>query len=95
MANPTLPKSGWSLLKIPSPPAPSVYKAYEAIMQSLEYLALLDADLDTLMIIAHDGTVPSVVEEFQRTVNGWKEKGWKYKLMWRFLEKNGSSWRFG
>ncbi|KAK0184147.1 beta-lactamase-like protein [Armillaria mellea] len=83
------------LLKIPPPPAPSVYKDYEATMQSLERLARLDADPDVLMIIAHDGTAPDVVEEFPRTVNGWKEKGWKEKLMWRFLEKDGAGWRFG
>ncbi|KAK0207242.1 hypothetical protein IW262DRAFT_1536752 [Armillaria fumosa] len=83
------------LLKIPPPPAPSVYKDYEATMRSLKRLARLDADPDVLMIIAHDSTAPGVVEEFPRTINEWKEKGWKDKLMWRFLEKDGGGWRFG
>ncbi|KAK0194763.1 hypothetical protein F5146DRAFT_974101 [Armillaria mellea] len=83
------------LLKIPPLPAPLVYKDYEATMQSLERLAWLNANPDVLMIIAHDGTVPDVVEEFPRTVNGWKEKGWKEKVMWRFLEKDDGGWRFG
>ncbi|SJL15157.1 uncharacterized protein ARMOST_18642 [Armillaria ostoyae] len=77
------------LLKIPPPPAPLVCKDYEAMMWSLERLAQLDADLTVLMVIVHDGTVPGVMEEFLQTVNGWKEKGWKDKLMWRFLEKDG------
>lgn len=64
-------------------------------MRSLKRLAQLDADPDVLTIIAHDGTVPGVVEEFPETINGWKEKGWKDKLMWRFLEKDGGGWRFG
>ncbi|KAK0468557.1 beta-lactamase-like protein [Armillaria novae-zelandiae] len=83
------------LLKIPPPPAPSVYRDYEATIQSLKRLARLDADPDVLMIIAHDGTASSVVEEFPGTINEWKEKGWKNKLMWRFLEKDGGGWRFG
>ncbi len=92
---PTSPKSSEPLLKIPPPPAPSVYKDYEATMRSLGHLVRLDADPDVLMVIAHDGTAPGVVEDFPESVNGWKEKGWKEKLMWRFLEKDSRGWRFG
>ncbi|PBK65033.1 hypothetical protein ARMSODRAFT_450126 [Armillaria solidipes] len=70
------------LLKIPPrPPAPLVYKDYEATMRSPERLAWLDADPTVLMVIAHDRTAPGVVEQLPRTVNSWKEKGWKDKLM--------------
>ncbi|PBK67736.1 hypothetical protein ARMSODRAFT_888562, partial [Armillaria solidipes] len=49
--------------------------------ETLRMLTKLDAHPDVLLLIAHDSTVPGVVEEFPASLNAWREKGWKNKLI--------------
>ncbi|KAI0896445.1 beta-lactamase-like protein [Annulohypoxylon nitens] len=45
-----------------------------------------DASDDVFVILAHDQSLLSVIDFFPETVNQWKEKGWKDRTRWRFLE---------
>ena len=45
-----------------------------------------DAQDDVLYIFAHDSSVLGAVELFPLPANQWKEKGWREKILWRFLE---------
>ncbi|CRG84048.1 hypothetical protein PISL3812_01389 [Talaromyces islandicus] len=45
-----------------------------------------DASEDVFVMIAHDKSLPGVIEFFPKKANEWKEKGWKEASRWRFLE---------
>lgn len=48
----------------------------------------LDACDNVLVIIAHDTSLEGVVDTFPHgTANGWKERGWKERVRWRFLRE--------
>ena len=46
----------------------------------------LDADQDIFTLIAHDWTLKGVIDEWPKSLNSWKEKGWKESTRWKFLE---------
>jgi hypothetical protein len=46
----------------------------------------LDANNDILTIAAHDWTVKGIIDEYPKSLNAWKEKGWKESSQWKFLE---------
>lgn len=46
----------------------------------------LDAHKDIFFIIAHEGSLKGVIDEFPKTLNDWKAKGWKDNTTWKFLE---------
>ncbi|KAK0470335.1 uncharacterized protein EV420DRAFT_1634763 [Desarmillaria tabescens] len=60
----------------------------EVARTTIAKLAKLDMSPDILVIIAHDATVPAVIDEFPEILNKWKEKGWKEKLMWAVSDKD-------
>ncbi|KAK1758788.1 beta-lactamase-like protein [Echria macrotheca] len=45
-----------------------------------------DADENVWFVFAHDPTILGAVDLFPATANGWKEKGWREKVLWKFLE---------
>lgn len=45
-----------------------------------------DADENVLFIYAHDASVHGVVDLFPLTINDWKKKGWRDRMLWAFLE---------
>ncbi|KAF1818299.1 putative N-acyl homoserine lactonase AttM [Dissoconium aciculare CBS 342.82] len=51
-----------------------------------EGIAPLDADPRVLVIPAHEHWLLDVVEFFPSTANDWREKKWKEKAKWRFLQ---------
>ncbi|SJL12031.1 uncharacterized protein ARMOST_15448 [Armillaria ostoyae] len=77
------------------PPGRSAYADQETSLATISKLSRLDANPDVLVLIAHDSTAPGVIDEFPKSLNDWKAKGWKDKLMWAFLEKNSPAFRFG
>ncbi|KAK0188328.1 beta-lactamase-like protein [Armillaria mellea] len=81
------------LLTVPS--GKSAYADPEISRETITKLSKLDASPDILVLIAHDATAPGIVAEFPESVNDWKEKGWKEKLTWAFLEKGSPAFRFG
>ncbi|KAG7443893.1 uncharacterized protein BT62DRAFT_1078088 [Guyanagaster necrorhizus] len=81
------------LLSVPS--GQSSYADPEIARETITKLSTLDTSPDILVLIAHDCTVPGVIDEFPESVNDWKAKGWKEKLTWAFLEKDSLAFRFG
>ncbi|KAK0202307.1 beta-lactamase-like protein [Desarmillaria ectypa] len=81
------------LLSIPS--GRSAYADPETARETITKLGKLDASPDILVLIAHDPTAHGVIDEFPESVNDWKQRGWKEKLTWAFLEKNSPAFRFG
>ena len=56
--------------------------------KSVKSLEEFDADENVFVCVAHDGGLIPVVEFFPAgTINGWKEKGWKEKSRWGFLNE--------
>lgn len=55
---------------------------------SANRLQELDADENILVLLAHDTALEDVVEKFPKhTLNDWKERGWKEKFAWNFLNE--------
>ena len=46
----------------------------------------LDANENVFTIIAHDWSLKGVINEWPKTLNAWKEEGWKDGTRWKFLE---------
>ncbi|KAK0209335.1 beta-lactamase-like protein [Desarmillaria ectypa] len=80
------------LLSLPS--ESSAYADLPTARSTITKLGKLDASPDILVIIAHDATVPGVIDEFPESLNDWKAKGWKDKLTWAFLERESPAFRF-
>ncbi|KAK7022881.1 hypothetical protein VNI00_016868 [Paramarasmius palmivorus] len=87
-----LTKQDTPLLSVPS--GHSSYADRETAIQSIKALSELDADPNILVAIAHDVALLGVVDLFPKTLNAWKEKGWKEQVMWRFLEDNSPAFMF-
>jgi len=49
---------------------------------------------DIFVIPAHDLTLVGVIELFPETLNNWKEKGWKEKSIWAFVDEKNAAFRF-
>lgn len=52
---------------------------------SLEKLLPFDAQENVFSLIAHDLSLMDVLEFYPKTLNDWKQKGWKEQSHWRFL----------
>lgn len=63
-----------------------MYEDVELASKTLEKLGELDAHEDVLTLLAHDATLKGVVDELPGSVDDWKEKGWKEKVMWAFKD---------
>lgn len=58
-------------------------------MDSIRKLWEIDADPNVLVIIAHDSAPLDVLPFFPEggTINDWKEKGYKEKMHWHFVNE--------
>ncbi len=56
--------------------------------KSVDRLEEFDASEDVFVCVAHDGGLLDVVDWFPKgTLNTWKEKGWKERSQWGFLNE--------
>ncbi|KAG6995470.1 hypothetical protein G7Y79_00045g081410 [Physcia stellaris] len=56
--------------------------------QSVDRLEEFDADENVFVCVAHDGGLLDVVDWFPKgTLNDWKQKGWKSRSQWGFLNE--------
>ncbi|KAG6831464.1 hypothetical protein H0H92_010373 [Tricholoma furcatifolium] len=72
-----------------------LYHDPKTARESLAKLGAFDANDDVFVLIAHDASVGEVVEKFPVKLNDWKEKGWKEKGLWAFMDVNNVAYRFG
>jgi len=61
---------------------------------SIDIAANFDAHPDVWVVLAHDTSLQGTIELFPATLNQWKEKRWKERVIWAFLEENGPAFRF-
>ncbi|KAJ3840967.1 beta-lactamase-like protein [Lentinula raphanica] len=72
----------------------SMYAHRPSALESQEKLAVLDAHPDIFVITAHDPTLDEIITLFPKTVNDWKELGWKAKASWAFLEEGNKGYGY-
>ncbi len=72
----------------------SVYADVKLAKTTLDHVAKLDACTDVLFLMAHDSTLPGVIEEFPADLNDWQRRGYKDRLTWAFLEPTSRAFRF-
>ncbi len=71
-------------------PSPAAAKDVEAAKDSVAKVGEFDGYDNVFTVLAHDDTVLDVVGKFPREkANDWKKKGWREKILWRFLESFG------
>ncbi|KAF9267230.1 Metallo-hydrolase/oxidoreductase [Marasmius fiardii PR-910] len=87
-----LSNCGTPLLTVPH--GPSVYTDRERSIESQKTLGLLDAHPDVFVIIAHDTTLVGVISLFPDRLDDWKEKGWKEKAVWSFVDPKNKAFVF-
>ncbi|KAF2097294.1 hypothetical protein NA57DRAFT_41249 [Rhizodiscina lignyota] len=67
-------------------PAPGFSHDHDTAVWTIEGLEEFDGHDNVLLGIAHDATFLGQLDMFPKTMNDWKEKGDKGKVLWRFLE---------
>lgn len=68
----------------------SAYSFPEIANQSIEGLQEFDACEDVFVCLAHDPALFEVlplINDGGKSINSWKEKGWKEKTRWMFLNE--------
>ena len=66
----------------------SFYEDPKIAQTSIDRMTGVDADPNILICLAHDSDLPSILNFFpEGTLNAWKEKGWKEKSRWTFLNE--------
>lgn len=55
-------------------------------IQSINEAQEADAQDNVFFVFAHDMRIFDVVDFFPKPVNEWKDKGWKERALWSFLE---------
>lgn len=64
---------------------PNIGHDKEQAIETIKEAQKADAQENVFCIFAHDMSVMGIVDEFPKTANDWKAKGWKDKTHWRFL----------
>ncbi|KAJ7717785.1 beta-lactamase-like protein [Mycena metata] len=63
---------------------------------SIALISAFDANPDVLVVLAHDESLLEIVgPAFPAKLDGWKERGWKERAVWAFLEEGNAAFRFG
>jgi glyoxylase-like metal-dependent hydrolase (beta-lactamase superfamily II) len=65
---------------------PVIASDHEQALETIKKTQEADAQDDVLFIFAHDSDILGIVDLFPLPANGWKIKGWREKLFWKFLE---------
>lgn len=75
-------------------PSRSLYESYDTAKETIRKLAVLDAHPDVLTLLAHDSTAEGVIEVFPASLDEWKAKGWKEKMLWAFMQADSPEFIF-
>jgi glyoxylase-like metal-dependent hydrolase (beta-lactamase superfamily II) len=57
-----------------------------AAQRSIDVLSTFDGMKNVFTALAHDLSLDGIVDLFPQSTNRWKEKGWRERCLWRFLE---------
>ncbi|KAG6843725.1 hypothetical protein H0H93_000275 [Arthromyces matolae] len=76
-------------------PENTFYEDPKTARESLRKLGSFDANDDILVLVAHDASTTNVIEKYPAKLNDWREKGWKEKATWGFVDVNNVAYRFG
>ncbi|KAJ7275056.1 hypothetical protein C8J57DRAFT_1714764 [Mycena rebaudengoi] len=98
--SPENPSSGFDLAARTTPlldvsdTANSAYADPPLSRVTISKLSDFDANPDVFVVLAHDMSLVSVIDLFPAQLNEWKEKGWKQKGTWAFVDEKDASFRF-
>lgn len=67
-------------------PAKGFSYDHDVACWTIEGVEEYDGNDNVLIAIAHDGTFLGQLDMFPKTMNDWKERGEKDKVLWRFLD---------
>ncbi|KAG5645971.1 hypothetical protein DXG03_004763 [Asterophora parasitica] len=79
------------LLQIPEN---TFYEDEPKARETISHLGVLDANDDVFVIMAHDISLTKVIEKYPARLNAWKEKGWKQKAVWGFVDEKNPAFIF-
>lgn len=65
---------------------PAMGKDIPLAIETIKKTQIADGDENILYIFAHDTKIRGITDLYPQTANDWKKKGWREKLIWRFLE---------
>lgn len=65
---------------------PAMGKDIPLAIETIKKTQVADTDDNVLYIFAHDNKIRGVVDLYPKQANDWKNKGWREKVIWRFLE---------
>ena len=65
---------------------PTMGKDIPLAIETIKKTQQADADENVWYVFAHDAKLRGVADFFPRSANEWKQRGWREKLLWKFLE---------
>jgi glyoxylase-like metal-dependent hydrolase (beta-lactamase superfamily II) len=65
---------------------PAIGSDIEQAIHTIKDAQQADAQENVFVLPAHDMSVVGIIDEFPKTANDWKVKGWREKAFWKFLE---------
>ena len=75
-------------------PNRSLYDDYDTAKVTMAKLAKLDAHPDVLTLLAHDSTAEGIIDVFPASLDQWKVKGWKDRMLWAFMQADSPEFIF-
>ncbi|KAF8067629.1 beta-lactamase-like protein [Lyophyllum atratum] len=70
------------------------YQDPQATRESIRKLGDFDANDDIFIMTTHDGSLMPLVDKYPARLNLWKEKEWKRKGVWGFVDETNPAFRF-
>lgn len=61
---------------------------------SIVAVGAFDVNGDVFVALAHDETLLDVVGPFPANLDAWKEKGWKSRVTWAFVDEKHGAFMF-
>lgn len=56
-----------------------------ALRETVKKVEGFDANETVLTVLAHDWTLKGVIDEWPKSLNGWRRNGWRKEAFWKFL----------
>lgn len=75
-------------------PEQGYYEDPDTSRKSIRKTGLFDANDDVFVMLAHDASLIPLIEKYPAKVNAWKEKGWKKKGVWGYIDRMNPAFRF-